>query len=122
MEVKAELFGAGPVLPVPDVRAAVEYYQQILGFSIDFVEEPPEHGSVTRGRVGIQFTHVSDSQMPHDYPGWTYIFVTNIDALYEEYQGKGAAFTRGLESHAHGMREFELKDLNGHRIRFGQYM
>jgi len=29
--------------------------------------------------------------------------------------------TRELASHAHGMREFEIEDCNGFRIRFGQY-
>ena len=122
MKADVELLGAGPVLPVPDVQAAVDYYQNTLGFLLDFVQDPPEHGSVTRGRVGIQFTHVPDIELPNRRPGWTYIFVSNIDTLYEEFQGTGAVVTKGLESHDHGMREFELEDLNGFRIRFGQYI
>ena len=122
MKAEVELFGAGPVFPVPDVQAAVDYYQNTLGFALDFVQDPPEHGAVTRGRVGIQFTHVPDIERSDRHSGWTYIFVSNIDALYEEFQGNGAAVTVGLENHDHGMREFELEDLNGYRIRFGQYI
>jgi hypothetical protein len=63
-----ELFGLGPVLPVPDVDAAVAYYRDVLGFTIDFVMGTlSDHGSVTRNRVGIQFTHVDGGKT--DYAG-----------------------------------------------------
>ena len=73
----SQFFGTNPVLPVPDVRAAVAYYCDRLGFTFDALtdDDPPTHGSVTRDRVGIQFTQVADSAPP--YTGWTYIFVTD---------------------------------------------
>ncbi len=59
----SQLFGTNPVLPVPDVRAAVAYYCDRLGFTFDALtdDDPPTHGSVTRDRVGMQFTHVADA-------------------------------------------------------------
>lgn len=118
-----QFFGVGPVIPVPDVEAAVAYYCQQLGFKRDFVMgEPPSHGSVTRGRVGIQFTLATPPFNGSDYPGWFYFFIEDIDALATEYAGRGLGFTRPLETRAHGMREFELSDLNGYRLRFGQHV
>ncbi len=77
------LIGSGPVFPVRDVAASVAYYCDSLGFDLDFVMgEPPTHGSVTRGGVRIQFTRSTDSFIPKDYPGWTYLFVEGIDALH----------------------------------------
>lgn len=117
------LFGAGPVLPVSDVFAAVEYYREILGFAEDLLwGDPPTHGSVTRCRVGIQFTKVSPVQAAQAYAGWTFIFVEEIDQLFAEYRANGVVVTQELTSHTHGMREFEIQDLNGHRLRFGQYL
>src|SRR3546814_4447545 len=48
---RCEFIGVGPVVPVPDVEAAVVYYCEQLGFDRDFVMgDPPDHGSVTCGR------------------------------------------------------------------------
>lgn len=79
------------------------------------------HGSVTRCSVGIQFTAAPAEFNPRDYPGWTYFVTRNIDQLFQEYQDKGVKITRELESHGHGMREFQIEDCNGFTFRFGQY-
>jgi catechol 2,3-dioxygenase-like lactoylglutathione lyase family enzyme len=118
-----EIFGTGPVLPVHDIRAAVEFYCNTLGFELDFVaDDPPTHGSVTRCRVGIQFTNAPANFDPGSYPGYNYFFVDNINDLHAEYVAKGDRITRSLMSHDHGMREFEIQDCNGFRLRFGQYL
>jgi catechol 2,3-dioxygenase-like lactoylglutathione lyase family enzyme len=118
-----ELFGLGAVLPVRDVDASVAYYRDVLGFTVDFVMgQPSDHGSVTRNRVGIQFTRIDTNGPTAAYAGWTYAFVNGIDRLFEEYESRGVRITQDLASRDHGMREFEIADLNGHRLRFGQYM
>ncbi len=111
------------MIPVPDVEAAVAYYCDQLGFDRDFViGEPPDHGSVTRGRVGIQFTLPENPFQPHIYPGWFYLFVDDIDDIASSYEQRGLEFTQPLGTRDHGMREFEIKDLNGYYLRFGQYL
>ncbi len=115
--------GVGPVIPVPDVEAAVAFYCDQLGFDRDFVMgDPPSHGSVTRGRVGVQFTLAREPAEGSRYPGWFYFFVERIDGLAGEYSGRGLNFTQPLGDREHGMREFEIADLNGYRLRFGQYL
>ena len=119
---KCQFIGVGPVIPVPDVEAAVAYYCEQLGFDRDFVMgDPPDHGSVTRGRVGVQFTLPGASFRSSDYPGWFYFFVESIDSLAAGYEQRGIEFTQPLGTRDHGMREFEIRDLNGYRLRFGQY-
>lgn len=123
MKTTIDLFGIGPVFPVEDIQASVNYYHNELGFDIDFVMgEPPTHGSVTRCKVGIQFTKVTEPYNGKEYPGWMYFFTSNIDYLYEEYINKNVNITRDLKNHNHGMREFEIEDCNGFKLRFGQYM
>lgn len=114
-----KLFGLGAVLPVPDIAAAATFYCDALGFKLDFVMDG--HGSVVRDRVGIQFTTAPPGFRAADYPGWTYVFTENVDALYEQYRTAGVTITRELETQPHGMREFQIEDLNGFRLRFGQY-
>ena len=42
-----QLHGVQPVLPVSDVAASAEYFHEVLGFEIDFLEgDPPIHGRV----------------------------------------------------------------------------
>ena len=123
LKSKPELIGTGPVYPVRDIQATVDFYCRVLGFDLDFVMgDPPCHGSVTRCRVGIQFTNAPVEFDPATYPGYNYFFVENIDALFSEYKHKNVRFLRELENHAHGMREFEIVDCNGFRLRFGQYL
>ncbi len=47
MKAKPELFGTGPVIPVHDVQATVDFYCDVLGFELDFC-----HGDSTRSRFG----------------------------------------------------------------------
>jgi len=117
-----QFIGVGPVIPVPDIPEAVRYYCEQLGFEKDFIMgEPPSHGSITRDRVGVQFTQVRGEFRSTDYPGWFYFFVENADDLAKEYETRGIAFSQPLGTRGHGMREFEIHDLNGYRLRFGQY-
>lgn len=120
MADKIRLFGTGPVLPVADIDAAARYYCEQLGFTLDFVMEG--HGSVVRDCVGIQFTTAPPGFDARSYPGWTYIFTENLDALAEEYRARGLAFTREPTTHDHGMREFQIQDCHGFKLRFGQYL
>src|SRR3546814_1739559 len=71
--------------------------------------DPPDHGSVTCGRVGVQFTLATASYRSSDYPGWFYFFVENIDSLAAGYEQRGIEFTQSLGTREHGMREFEIR-------------
>ena len=113
-------FGVGAVLPVVNIEAAARFYCEKLGFTLDFISDG--HGSVTRHCVGMQFTLAPAGFRAAEYPGWTYIFTEGIDALYAEFQASGVRVMRELESHPHGMREFQIEDQDGFKLRFGQYL
>ena len=45
-----------PILAVPDIRAAVDFYTRVLGFELDWLwQDPPVHGAVHSASVQIQF-------------------------------------------------------------------
>ena len=121
-EKSTTLIGVSPVLPVPDVRAAVAFYSKQLGFGAEELwGDPPTHGSVYRGRVGIQFTAAPDGCDPASFPGSIYVFVDDVARLADEFRSRGVEITEPAESKEYGMIEMAVRDLNGYRIVFGQY-
>ncbi len=84
------LFGVSPVLPVPDLRATVAFYSTQLGFDAEELwGDPPTHGSVNRGRVGIQFTAAPHGYDPRSFPGSVYVFVDDVARLADEFRSRG---------------------------------
>ena len=81
---------AEPVLYVYDVAKTASYYEEKLGFTIDFLfGDPPVHAGVSRGNwtgnmVQIQLAQV-DADRPISPAGYLYIFVNAaIDSLHEK--------------------------------------
>lgn len=119
---RANLFGVSPVLPVPDVAAAVDYYADRLGFKREPLwGDPPTHGSVNRGRVGIQFTRASRDHVAGSFPGAVYLFVDDAEAYAQELLANGVVPEEPVEEKPYGMIEFAVRDLNGYRLVVGQY-
>ena len=46
---------------------------------------------------------------------WMFIFVENVDALYEEYQASGAITRQKPTNIPWGVREMNIEDLDGQR-------
>jgi DNA-binding transcriptional MerR regulator/predicted enzyme related to lactoylglutathione lyase len=116
-------FGAAaPVLRVPDVVAAAEYYRDRLGFEISFLwGEPPSYATTHRDHVLIHFTKSGVAPAPQpDSVSNIYVFVTDIDDVYEELKGRGAKIVAEPETWPYGMREFAVEDMNGYRLCFGE--
>ena len=114
-------FGVSPVLPVPDVEAAVDWYAKHLGFNREPLwGDPPPHGSANRGRVGIQFTLAPDYD-PRSFAGSIYVFVDDAAGFATELAGNAVEIAEPVEAKDYGMVEFAIHDLNGYRIVFGQY-
>lgn len=118
-------FRAQTVLMVHDIEESTRFYQDQLGFNLDFVYgDPPVHAGVSRGEwsgsnVVIQMTKVPTEQplVPSSY---LYIFVDEkLDQLCQTYRARGVEITQPPESFPWGMREFSIRDNNGYTLRFG---
>lgn len=125
---KARFFNLQPVLYVHDIVETVTFYQEKLGFGLDFLfGDPPNHAAVSRGdwsaaMVIIQLTLVPPDQVINP-AGQLYIMVdTLIDQLFEHYQNNGVDIIREPQSYPWGMREFAIRDLDGHILRFGTHV
>ena len=96
-----------------------------LGFSIDYIfGDPPVHGQVSQGEWTLEAARIQLSQADNadgKASGVTlYIFVgSDIDGLYKRYRAAGVVIHQDITSQPWGMREFQIKDLNGYILRFG---
>ena len=112
-----EAIGLYPTLQVPDVTKAIEYYQQKLGFDLQFLwGEPPVHAGVNFGSVTFHFSEGTSN--PDGF--WLYLHVENLIDLYEMFRDNEVELLGEPEQMEWGMQEFNMKDLNGYRLRFGQ--
>jgi GNAT superfamily N-acetyltransferase len=114
------LHNSEPIFPVADVVATVHYYQDVLGFAEHWLwGEPPHFGGVRWGRIGVMFDQES-SPAPKTGGQCHCFAVDGLDALYEFHGRNGATICSPLEAKPWGMREYVVRDLNGHYLRFGQ--
>jgi GNAT superfamily N-acetyltransferase len=108
-----------PIFPVADVVATVRYFRDVLGFIDEWLwGDPPDFGGVRWGKIGVMFAQ---------HPGrdatvgghWHAFMVDKIDVLYDLHTRKGAVIHSPLETKPWGLREYTVRDLNGHYLRFG---
>ena len=118
-----QIYGIVPVLPAVDVRATVDYYRDVLGFTVDFLAgDPPGYGAVSlspwsMGPGNIHFKRVK--ALP---PGGSITLRLNVgsglDELYARYQASGVEIAEQLVTQEWGQRDFTLADCNGHHVCF----
>ncbi|NIA68154.1 hypothetical protein HBA54_06080 [Pelagibius litoralis] len=105
-----------PILNVKNVPASIAYYVEKLGFQKEWDwETPPTFACVHRDDVRIFLCQ--DGQ---GAPGtWISIFVHDVDALYEDYRQRGAIIRQEPTDFPWGVREMNIEDPDGHRLRMG---
>ena len=126
------MWQASPVLGVRRVREAAEYYRDVLGFSLDPVDgvfqpsaDEPDgvYAIVKRPGVWIHL-QIRRGEFPERpraaYERDIYLYVDDVDALYEDLQRRGARILSPPGMAPHGIREMVVEDLNGYRLAFGE--
>lgn len=104
-----------PDLPFDDVPAAVRYYRDVLGFSIN--HEQADLGVMDRDDVRVLLI----ARTPlHTGIGSAYFYVRDVDGLFAEFVEKGADVEGEPVSRPWGLREVTVLDVEGNRLMFGQ--
>jgi uncharacterized glyoxalase superfamily protein PhnB/ribosomal protein S18 acetylase RimI-like enzyme len=107
-----------PILAVPDILAAVEYYTRILGFERDWLwKDPPVHGAVRSGRVQIQFG-LSATRTERSSGMQFFLFVDEVEKLYTRHIANSAEIISPIENKPWGLREYTVRDPWGYELRF----
>ena len=116
---KPALKTAVPVLSVEDLGEALEYYTTVLGFQVGWTwGEPPYLASVCRDSVELNLGR--KGKVGPLGPSKVYFQMCGVDAYYEQVKAAGARIMTPLEDRLYGMRDFNLQDLNGNDLDFGE--
>ena len=121
---RAALRNSTTVFLVGNIEPTMEWYKR-LGFRPEY--HPPGFAILHRDEIRIFLQQQREYAAPDD-PGrrereaWNvYITTDDVTALYEEYSAlPGVRISRHLCRQEYGMMEFDVMDLNGHRLVFAQ--
>ena len=113
------LCGAATVFVVQDVLRSVEHYRDVLGFHTEFTYgHPTFYAGVERDGVVIHLQAASETKRQPGH-GAVNVFVTDVDALYEELKSRGARTLNEPKDYPYGMRDFDIHDVDGNQLCFG---
>ncbi len=113
-----------PILFVRDVEASAKFFREKLGFAIDFLHgKPPFYGCVSRDGICLHLRYVQQpffAQASAQEAGLicTFIKVSNVQALFEEFKARSVNFSQKLTKQAWGGTDFHVEDPDGNVICF----
>jgi uncharacterized glyoxalase superfamily protein PhnB len=116
-----------PILFVRDVAAAAAFYQDKLGFTLDFLHgKPAFYGSVSRGAACLHLRHVGQPNFA-ELAGregsliLATIEVEGLKPLFEAFQAAGVDMPQKLTRQAWGGLDFHVRDPDGNVISFVEF-
>ena len=130
MSSQPQFQSINPYFVVNDVFASAEHYRDVFGFHFDqFWLEPPQFVMVMRDGIQIMLhqpvekageprVHTNSKVIPFAYDA--YIYVRDVDSLYNELSERGANTLGEPELLPHACKEFRAKDLDGYVLCFGE--
>src|SRR5262245_53980637 len=121
------LLRSAPYFPISDVDKTVRFYEQTLGFQCEYsAGTPMQFAILSRDGLAIMLRKVSAPELivPSEKQGGTwdaFFWVSDAQALHAEFDAKAADIVYGpLIQEAYNMREFAVRDCDGHVLGFGQ--
>jgi predicted lactoylglutathione lyase len=121
-----QLRTVAPVLLVADVAKAADYFSKALGFCVPRMWGDPPHFCIPyRDGIEVMLNQIGsgDPVRPNaELNGRfdAYFSVSDADALYAEFRANGANVICEPQDHDYGMREFQVLDVDGHLLAFGE--
>jgi catechol 2,3-dioxygenase-like lactoylglutathione lyase family enzyme len=124
MNIVTEFLNITPMLKTNDVLDTVEFYTQVLGFTVDTLwpADEPELCILDREDVHLMFDVNADWDAPGARPhlsGQLLIDVADVLALHAAVKDE-VEILWGPEVYEYGRREFSIMDPNGYRLVFSE--
>ena len=122
------LRAVSPFFIVEDLRSAVDYYCEKLGFhsALEVPKDDPFFAIVRRDAVSISLKEIGPDISPlpnhsrHEWARWdAFVETRNPDVLYTEFIERDVTIHEPLAVTEEGLRAFEIRDANGYVICFG---
>jgi uncharacterized glyoxalase superfamily protein PhnB len=106
-----------PILPVLSMDDSLAFYRDTLGFDVAWVWNDNGYAAVKCG--GVEF-HLDVQESFTTYRAHSYLFVEDVEEIYAVYKSKGVDIVQEIEQKPWGVKEFTIRELNGHRFRIAQ--
>jgi predicted enzyme related to lactoylglutathione lyase len=114
--MSAKLPTAVPQIPVSDLERAISFYQSRLGFTLDWKYEDGIAG-VSREAARLFLDRVANGPL-HPVRVWFNLSsVSEVDALYRDWQKSGVPILSAPEQKPWGIYEFIAEDCDGNSFR-----
>ena len=110
---RAAFEGATPILPVRHLETSVDFYVNMLGFSVDFVG-PGRFASLSRDRCHLFLCEGDQGHLGT----WVWIGVDDVETLLAEYRAAGRE-ARHPPTNYPWAYEMQIEDPDGNVLRIG---
>lgn len=107
-----------PRIPVSDVARSIDYYQEALGLRLAWQTSDGSISAIASGAIEVLLLVPWRGDGPPP-PHSAYVYVEDPDALCAEYQAAGGEVIEPVATRPHGMRDFAVRDPDGHRFTLG---
>ena len=113
-----KLSTAVPEVPVADLDAAVSYYRNKLGFTLDWSEDGVGLAGISGGACRLFLANQEYRAHPGNVgPIVIWLNLESIDAVNDLHIGRGATIVAAPETKPYGLHEFRAADLDGNVFR-----
>jgi DNA-binding transcriptional MerR regulator len=108
-----------PRLPVTDLGRSIGYYQEMLGLRVAWRTTDDSLAALASGEIEMLLlvAWTGDTAPPAQS---AYVYVEDPDALCEELRQAGADILDPVASRPNGMRDFVVRDPDGHSFTLGR--
>jgi catechol 2,3-dioxygenase-like lactoylglutathione lyase family enzyme len=108
-----------PRLPVSDMDRSIAYYEEALGFRLAWRTVDGTLAALASGEIEMLLLTPWTGDSPPPTCS-AYVYVDDPDSLSAEYQQAGADIDDPVASRSYGMRDFVVRDPDGHRFTLGR--
>ena len=119
--MKSEFPGAVPEIPVREIDAAVRYYRECLGFTLDWGDEELGLAGISRGNCRM---FLANHEFRKGYGNGVPVLIwlnldskEEVDELYRAWTATHAQLISAPESKPWRLHEFTMADLDGNLFR-----
>jgi len=120
MDKKDNFSHAASVFEVTDIGKSIDFYTKLLPFNLTFSwGNPTEYAVLKKGGVSIHLTARPEKHTKEIKPSHIYIFVYDIDSTFNLCKDSGIKVISQLDDRDYKMKDFDIVDLDGNIITFG---
>lgn len=117
-----------PLLATKNMKATIDFYQNILGFTLGMVFpdlDNAEYADLTKDGMSLMFVPAKNLGISRAARLGTgvnlYLEIDgDIDEYYGELKKKGVKIISDIKDEPFGIRDFTIEDTNGYQLTFNQ--